>query len=81
MTTTDKHSMDRNFLAGVLWTMIGTFVVMFSTSLLRDLSNFIFLFGLALIVAWIFAWFGSDKTIKLSYQLVDALRKRTEANP
>lgn len=68
--------MDRDFFAGVMWMAIGTFVVMFSTSLLRDISGLIFLLGLMSVVAWIFVWFCSGKTIKISYRLVDALLKR-----
>lgn len=70
---------ERHFFTGALWATIGVMVTVVIAQLLRDYApESIRLIGIFVLVAWIFLWFGNEKTANFVYRVVDVLLKRTE---
>ena len=67
---------ERHFFVGALWATIGVIVAVVLIQLLRNAPELARLLGMLVIVAWIFFWFGSDKTANVVYHIVDMLLKK-----
>lgn len=67
---------ERHFFVGALWATIGITVAVVLIQLLRNAPELARLLGMLVIVAWIFFWFGSEKTANIVYRIVEVILKR-----